>query len=144
MSKLLHNGVRCVMLEWFESYLSNMKQYVSIKNGSSSMSNIIFGVPQGQVMGPVLFLLYINDIHRSSNQIRFIHFGDDTTVFASDFDINNVHAIVNRELVGVDNWLKANRLSLNVKTTSLRESLLALSQLSHLPEKMQLTLEFQI
>ena len=114
MSKLLHNGVRGVMQHWFESYLSNRKQYVSIKNSNSSMSNITLGVPQCSVLGPVLFLLYITDMCRSSNQMRFVHFADDTTVFASDSEINNVHATVNRELVGVDNWLKANRLSLNV------------------------------
>ena len=74
------------------------------------MSNITLGVPQGSVLGPVLFLLYINDMHRSSSQMRFVHFADDTTVFASDSDINNVHASVNRELVGVDKWLKTNRL----------------------------------
>ena len=50
--------------------------------------------------------------------MHFVHFADDTTVFASDSDINNVHATVNRELVGVDNWLKANRLSLNISKTS--------------------------
>ena len=50
--------------------------------------------------------------------MRFVHFADDTTVFASDSDINKVHATVNRELVGVDNWLKANRLSLNVSKIS--------------------------
>ena len=98
----------------FKSYLSNRKQYVSVKNSSSSMSNITLGVPRGSVLGPVFLLLYINDMHRSSNQMRFIHFVDDTTVFASDSDINDVHATVNRELVGVDNWLKTNRLSLNV------------------------------
>ena len=62
--------------------------------------------------------MYINDMHRSSDQLHFVHFADDTTVFASDSDINNVHASVNRELVGVDNWLKTNRLSLNVSKTS--------------------------
>ena len=69
-------------------------------------------------MGPVLFILYINDMHRSSDQLRFVHFSDDTTVFASDSDINGVHASVNRELVGVDNWLNTNRLSQNVSKTS--------------------------
>ena len=98
--------------------MSNRKQYVSIKNCNSSMSNIALGVPQGPLLGPVLFLLYINDMYRSSNQMRFVHFADDTTLIASDGDINNVHATVNRELVGVDNWLKANRISLNVSKTS--------------------------
>ena len=114
MSKILHNGVSGVMQHWFESYFSNMRQYVPIKNCSSTISNIKLGVPQGLVLGPVHFLLYINDVYRSSSQMRFVHFADDTTVFASDSDINNVHANVNRELVSVDNWLKAIRLSLNV------------------------------
>ena len=82
------------------------------------MSNITLGVPQGSVLGLVFLLLYINDMHRSSDQLRFVHFADDTTVFASDSDINNVHASVNRELVGVNNWLKTNRFSLNVSKTS--------------------------
>ena len=82
------------------------------------MSNITLGVSQSSVLGIVLLLLYINDMHRSSDQLRFVHFADDTTVFAADSDINNVHASVNRELVGVDNWLKTNRLSLNVSRIS--------------------------
>ena len=67
---------------------------------------------------PSTFLMNVNDIHKSSNQMRFVHFTDDTTVFASDSDINNVRVTVNMELVGVDNWLKTNRLSLNVSKTS--------------------------
>ena len=101
-----------------KSYLCNTKLYVAVKNSSYSMSNITLGVLQGSELGPVLFFLYINDRHGSSVQLRFIHFADDRTVFASDSDINNVHSSVNSELVGVDNWLKTNRLSLNVSKTS--------------------------
>ena len=59
-------------------------------------------------------LLCFNDMYRSSNQMRFVHFADDTAVFASDSDIIKVHATVNRALVGVDSWLKGNRLSMIV------------------------------
>ena len=82
------------------------------------MSNITLGVPQESVLGAVLFFSYISDMHRSSNQMCFDHFTDDTTASSSDTDINNIQATVNRELVGVDNWLKTNRLSLNVSNTS--------------------------
>ena len=103
MSKLLHIGTRGVLQSWCKSYFSNRKQYVSVKTCSSSMSNIALRVPQSSVLGPVLFLLYINDM-RIDPQIRCVFFiADDTTVFASDGDINHVHATVKRELSGVDN-----------------------------------------
>ena len=113
MNKLLHNCVKGVM----QSYLTNRKQYVSIRNCNSSMSNNILGVPQGSVLGPVLFILYINDMYRSSNQMRFVHFADVTTVLHSTVTLTMSKTAVNRELVGVDNWLKANRLSLIISKT---------------------------
>ena len=84
---------------WRESYFSNRKQYVKIKKCISSMSNLTLGVSQASVFGPVPFLLYINDMYRFLNQMRFVHFADDTTVPATDSDINNIHATVNMALV---------------------------------------------
>ena len=69
------------------------------------------------VLDPVSFILYINEMLRSSNQMFCVHFADNTTVFTSDSDIINVHVTVNGELVVVHNWLKTNRLSLNVSKT---------------------------
>ena len=121
-SKILHDGIRGVMQCWFESYLSNRNQYISIENCSSSISNTTLGVPQGSVLCPVLFLLYINDMYKSSNQMRFVHLADDTKQKVLHPTVTLTMSmpvwIVNRELVGVDNWLKANRLSLNVSKTS--------------------------
>ena len=88
------------------------------QNCSYSMSNITLCVPQGSVLGQLDFILYINDMYGSLDQMHFVQFLDDTSDCASDSDLNNVHATVNRELVEVDNKLKANRLSLNVSRTS--------------------------
>ena len=117
MSKLLHNGIRGVKQHWFKSYLSNRKHAIRL-NQKRQFSIWTLGVPQGSMLGQVPFFFNLNGMYRSSNQMCFVHFAGDATIFASDSDINNVHSTVNRELVGVDNWLKANKLSLNVSKTS--------------------------
>ena len=81
MKKLYHCGIRGVPNEWIENYLSNRKQYVTINSTNSNMLNIVCGVPQGSILGPLLFLIYINDIQRSSNILNFIQFADDTSIF---------------------------------------------------------------
>ena len=116
LSKLDHYGIRGIALGWFKSYLSDRKQYVAINDKMSSTRSVNMGVPQGSILGPCLFLLYVNDMYKSSN-LDFIHFADDTTIVATDESEQELFIKVNRELTSVDRWLRVNRLSLNLKKT---------------------------
>jgi len=119
LSKLYHYGFRGVSYDWFVSYLSNRKQYVFYNSAISSLENISCGVPQGSILGPLLFILYMNDISNTSKLLNTILFADDTTVYYSHKDVNILCNTVNNELKEVCNWFKANKLSLNTKKTNL-------------------------
>jgi len=114
LSKLEHVEVRGVVLEWFSSYLSDRRQVVGVNGTCSSVKPMNTGVPQGSVLGPLLFLIYINDMSLCSKRLHFIHFADDTTVFRTGNDIMNLMGEVNTEFRKVDDWLIANKLSLNL------------------------------
>ena len=81
ITKLNHYGVRGIALQWFADYLTNRLQYVSINNKNSNMLPVECGVPQGSILGPLLFLIFINDIANSSKRLDFIMFADDTDIF---------------------------------------------------------------
>lgn len=78
LDKLNHYGFRGIANDWFKDYLSNRNQYVSYNGVSSTKSKIICGVPQGSILGPLLFILYVNDIHLVTNSLDVISFADDT------------------------------------------------------------------
>jgi len=118
LDKLSHIGIRGGVLDWFRSYLMGRKQYVTVNGCNSDLLSVSTGVPQGSVLGPTLFLLYINDMWRCSDGLRFIHFADDTTVFGSGSDVDVLAANLNVQLENVYTWLCCNRLSLNVKKSS--------------------------
>ena len=115
LSKLNHHGITGSSHKLFETYLSNCVQQTEINGILSEKGVIKHGVPQGSVLGPLLFLLYINDISESSNILKFFLFADDTTVFYSDKTNANTENLLNCELAKVSDWLAANKLSLNVK-----------------------------
>ena len=117
INKLEYYGIRGIALEWFKSYLSDRSQIVKFHEHRSNMETITCGVPQGSVLGPLLFLLYVNDIHRSSKILSFILFADDTNIFNSHSDISTLTNTTNEELKKVAEWLRANKLSLYLKKT---------------------------
>ncbi len=111
-------GIRGLVLKWFKSYLSNRQQFVSIGDNISSHLFTKCGVPQGSILGPLLFIIYINDIVNVSDIAELIMFADDTNIFFSDYDINKLNLTVNVELAKLALWFKLNRLSLNIKKTN--------------------------
>lgn len=117
LGKLQHYGIRGVVLELFKSYLSDRSQYVVYNGVCSEILPIVCGVPQGSVLGPTLFLLYMNDLYKCSNILKFIMFADDTTVFIRIRKNENVTDILNSELQKLSNWLQVNILSLNANKT---------------------------
>jgi len=117
VDKLEHVGIRGSVLDWFRTYLYSRKQYVCISDSKSEISVVEKGVPQGSVLGPILFLIYINDMRLCSDKLGFVHYADDTTVFYSGERIEDLTLEVNAELVKLYEWLKANRLSLNTDKT---------------------------
>jgi len=125
LDKLKHYGFSALSLSLCKSYLSDRKQYVSYSDAVSDTITIFKGVPQGSIIGPLFFLIFINDLYLSSSRMNFILFADDTTIFSSlqDFDphntgdINIISSEINNELNLIHQWILANKLKINATKT---------------------------
>ena len=107
-----------LLFSFFWSYLCCRKQYVLLKETKSELLTITCGVPQGSILGPILFLIFINDLNTVSSKLETIRFADDTNLFSTGNSIDAVEQQLNTELVLINTWFQANLLSLNVTETS--------------------------
>ena len=118
LNKLYKYGIRGLSSDWIKSYLSNRKQYVNYKNSSSDTLNVNIGIPQGSILGPFLFILYINDLHNVSDKLTLLQFADDSSFFVSGRSLPELFNVLQNEIVKIREWLNNNKLSLNISKTN--------------------------
>ena len=118
LDKLEHYGFRGITYSWFKSYLYERTQIVTVNGVNANELTINCGVPQGSVLGPLLFLIYINDIYKSTEILQFRLFADDTSILLANKNLDELEQVVNSKLGKVTIWLLANELSLNVSKSN--------------------------
>ena len=110
LKKLNYYGIEGPAFDWFSSYLTGRQWYVELDGISSSFSQLSTGVPQGSILGPLLFLIYMNDIPNASNFLKYVLYADDTTLFSTiNISAGATHEINNHISKDYD-WLAVNKL----------------------------------
>ena len=115
LSKLRIYGIQNRELNWFESYLFDRKQYVELENILSESQAVVSGVPQGSILGPLLFILLMNDIETNLEKCQIILYADDTVLFTSDINSVIIESNLNSDLVKISSWFNQNNLVINLK-----------------------------
>ena len=119
IEKLSRYGIRNSELSWFKDYLKNRSQVVQYENSFPEPSKISTGVPQGSVLGPLLFILFINDLPDCIVRCSILMYSDDTVLFFSAKRPEVIESTINSQLVILNGWLQNNFLFLNVKKTEV-------------------------
>ena len=118
LKKLDHYGIRGIGLKWFQSYLSNRRQFVHVNNTNSSTRELNYGVPQGSILGPLLFVIYINDMPQICKLAKFILYADDANIFITADNMNDIERIFKTLSDELNTWVNSNGLMLNVTKTN--------------------------
>ena len=117
LEKLKAYGIQSENLKWFRSYLSNRKQFLLYDDFKTEVKIVKCGIPQSSILGPLLFLIFVNDLSNSTKDLDPVLFADDTNLFCSDNNIRTLFETANQELSQINDWFLANKLSLNVEKT---------------------------
>ena len=117
IQKLSKYGIQGLELQWFKSYLSSRQQFTKVYGVESDIGSINCGVPQGSCLGPLLFLIYINDLPFALKNCKVTMYADDTSISYSSKSIEDLTETLNNELKCLKEWLQGNKLSLNVTKT---------------------------
>ncbi len=118
LQKLHHYGIRGMALNWFHSYLKERKQFVKYNEVQSDQYEMMYGVPQGSVLGPLLFILYTNDTVDCLDKAKGIFFADDSTIYYTHSVLQTLYKCINDDLETLTDWYKANKLVLNITKTN--------------------------
>ena len=119
LHKLEYYGIRGMRNHWFKSYLLDRKQFVPTNGYNSHFMPVDCGVPQGSFLRPLLFLIYINDLHNAIQNCKVHHFADDSILFHTNKSVKHLNKLVNCGMKQLNNWLSANKICLNVEKTEL-------------------------
>ena len=117
LDKLYHLGIRGVANEWFKSYLANRSQYVCINSCTSVVRNLNYGVPQGSILGPLLFVIYINDIPGICKDVHFILYADDANIIITGHTMDEIEIKLKNFIRKLNIWVNSNSLKLNIGKT---------------------------
>ena len=119
LDKLNYYGIKGIPNMWFETFLKERYQYTTIKEYSSDQLMSTHGVPQGSVLGPLLFLIFINDLHKAIIHSSVHHFADDTNLLLGEKSLKKINKLVNSDVKALCQWIRSNKLSLNTGKTEI-------------------------